>query len=106
MKIKTSPQVVIKDLRKYVDQVIEALGRSDALVTDESIVADLMEMGGTDYQSRRGNTEMWTQHAGKPEVAQANAELLRQAGEKLRVPIEPNDLIITVAYRLRNLGCG
>jgi hypothetical protein len=104
VKIKTSSQIVTKDLKKYVDQVTEAFGRPEALVTDESIVADLLEIGGTDYQSRRGNTETWTQHAGKPEVAKANAEALRQASEKLSIPIEPSDLIIAVAHRLRNLA--
>jgi hypothetical protein len=107
IKILPVSQVATKDLRKHVDRVLEALGHSEALVTDKSLVRDFLSMGGYPHQIQRGglfSKEPWEERPGNPEIARENEEILRRASEKLGLPLEPSDLIITVAHKLKNLA--
>jgi hypothetical protein len=107
MTLTSAPQIATTELQMFVDRVMEALGHPDAFVTDESIVGDMLEIGGTAFRMRRGgrhSTDPWVEMPGDPEIARRNADVLRRASETLRIPLEPADRIVAVARRLAALG--
>ncbi len=55
--IRLAKQAAVKELGKYVEEVIAALGKREALVTDETIVADLLELGENPHRVKRGDRE-------------------------------------------------
>jgi len=104
-KPKIAKRVAAKDLAKYVERVTEALGRKGALVTDESIIADLLESGEGPHKVRRG-TGPWEDRPGSPEVRKLNDDKLAHAMSALGVPLERREAIVTVAHRLKNFERG
>lgn len=107
IKILPSSQVATKDLEKHIDTVLEALGHPGAFVSDKSLVKDFLSSGGSAHQVKRGglfSKEPWEDRLGDPSIAKENAELLRSVSEKLGLLVEPSDLIITVAHKLKNLA--
>ena len=67
MTATSAPQIATTELQKFVDRVTEALGHPDAFVTDESIVGDLLEIGGTAFRMRRGGRHSTCRNeCGKP----------------------------------------
>jgi hypothetical protein len=102
---KIAKRVAVKDLAKYVDRVTEALGRKGALVTDESIVSDLLESGENPHKVRRGEGP-WEDRPGSPEVKKLNDWKLAEAMTSLGIPFERKEAIVVVAHRLKNFERG
>lgn len=103
-KIISASRLAAKDLQGYIDKVVEALGHPGAFITDESLVRDMLSAGDSPHQFRRGHTGPWEDRPGNPEIAKENAEILRVASEKLGLPIQASDSIVTVAHKLKNLA--
>lgn len=99
-------QAAVKDLGKYVEDVAEALGRKDALVTDESTVGDFLEMGEGPHRVRKGSTGAWVNMPGDPAIKKLNDQKLARATHLLGVPIERGEFIVVVARRLREFVRG
>lgn len=100
-------QAATQDLEAYVERVCEALGHPGALVTDESLVKDMLESGGDPHRRRRGgiySTEPWEDRPGDPEVKARNEARLAHARSMLGVPVEPGDRIVAVAKALSILA--
>ena len=106
MGIRLAKQAAVKDLQKYVDRVLEALGRKGSLVTDESIVSDFLELGGTDYRVRRGKETEWEPKTGDPIVAKRNDMRISTATGLLGIPMERSDAVVAVARRLKEFVQG
>lgn len=66
----------INDLRKWVGQVLEALGHPEAFVTDLSTCGDFWERGGREFEAKR-------------------------LSAKLGFRVEPADRVVDVAGKLR-----
>lgn len=77
--IELARQEESKKLEKYVNRVLKALGHPEALITDESMVWDMIGTFGEDMQKE-----------------------LDKARKKLKININSNELIINVAKRLRD----
>lgn len=106
MTATSAPRIATAELQKFVDRVTEALGHPDAFVTDESIVGDMLEIGGTAFRMRRGgrhSTDPWVEMPGDPEIARRNADVLRRASETLKSPLSrPTELSPSLADSLRS----
>lgn len=106
IKILPSSQVATKDLKKQIEMVMEALGSPSSLVTDKSLVSDFLATWYPD-RVRRGaffKAEEWERQLYDPLIVKENEDMLRRASEKLGLLVEPSDLIITVAHKLKNLA--
>ena len=79
-KIVLASQININRLQPFVDRVLKTLGVAGALVTDESLIADLLDF--------RPLTQDYTR--------------LRIAAEALGIPILGGDYLHEVAERLRS----
>jgi len=77
-------QEEVKKIESHVQKVIKALGHSDALVTDESIVSDFLTIN----------------FKNDPKFEKIRAKELKNACKKLKMEIGVNELIINVAKRL------
>ncbi len=88
-------------LAPYVDRVLEALlGHPDALATDESIVRHFLESGeGPHRWRRRGGPRQ--HYPGDPLIKAQNDALLASVAQQFGVPVERDDLVVAVAYRIR-----
>ncbi len=104
--IRMAKQAAVKDLEKYVERVVEALGKKDALVTDESTVKDFLEFGDVPHRVRRGSTGTWVNMPGDPAVKKVNDEKLVHATHLLGVPVERGEFIVVVARRLKEFVQG
>lgn len=103
-KVKLAKQVATDDLAEYVERVCVALDRPGALITDRSIVADMLEFGAKPFVARRGRTGAWVEHPGDPKIAKANEEMLRRASSRLGVPVSRSDYIVALARSVRDLA--
>jgi len=79
-RFELASQTNVNELQPYIDRVLKALGHSEALVTDESVVWDMLEVFSDEKNMQKQ---------------------LDKAHKILGVNINSNDLIITVAERLR-----
>lgn len=104
--IRMAKQAAVKDLEKYVERVVEALGKRDALVTDESTVKDFLDFGDGPHRVRKGSTGMWVNMPGDPEAKKQNDEKLAHATHLLGIPIERGEFIVAVARRLKEFVQG
>jgi hypothetical protein len=105
-EIKMAKQAAAKELGKYVERVAEALGKKDALVTDESTVKDFLDWSESPHRSRKGSTGTWVNMPGDPEVKKRNDEKLARATHALGVPVERADTVVAVARKLRDFMKG
>lgn len=80
VKIELAEQDKIKQLKPYVNQVIKALGHPEALVTDESIVFDFLDVFDIDER----------------------IEQIEKARKNIKVNIFSGDFIWKVAERIKN----
>jgi hypothetical protein len=88
-------------LAPYVDRVLEAAEHPDAIVTDESKIGDFLEIGGGPHRFRRARGPWGEWRPGDPEVKARNDALLASMVQQLGVPVEPRDLVVAVAHRVR-----
>jgi hypothetical protein len=110
-KFELADQNAVHDLSlaPYVDRILEAMGHSDALVTDESKIGDFLEFGGEPYLvrprhpigQRRLIQGPWKREPGDPEVKARNDALLANMARQFGVPVDPEDLVVAVAHRVR-----
>ena len=82
-KIELAPQDKVDDLQLYVDQVLKALGHSEALVTDESYISDFLPFIGS---------------MGRKEAFEKFSKKMK----KLGIEVKFEDSVIEVAERLKN----
>ena len=82
MKFELAPQDKIEELQPYVDRVLDAMGFSDVLVTDESYITDFIDF--TLNKTERS--------------AEVDALAV-----KLGVEVTVKDFVYAVAKRLRDL---
>jgi hypothetical protein len=99
----------VNALGEFVDRVVEALGRDGAFVSDESRVSDFLDWMGKPHRVRRhgGVTNPswapgWIEVPANPNAAAENVRRLARAVEQLHIAVEPDDLIVGVARRLRD----
>jgi len=104
--IRMAKQAAVKDLEKYVERVVGALGRKDALVTDESTVKDFLEFGDVPHRVRKGSTGTWVNMPGDPAVKEQNDKTLAHATDLLGIPVERGEFIVVVARRLKEFVQG
>jgi hypothetical protein len=104
--IRLAKQAAVKELGKYVEDVAGALGKREALVTDETLVSDLLEIGENPHRVKRGEAGMWQERPGNPEAKKRNDEQIGQAIHALGIPIEREDAVVAVAKRLRDFARG
>jgi hypothetical protein len=88
-------------LAPYVARVLEAVGYPDALVTDESKIGDFLEFGGEPHRFRRARGPWGERRPGDPEIKARNDAHLAHMARQFGVPVEPRDLIVAVAHRVR-----
>jgi hypothetical protein len=87
-------------LAPHVARVLEAVVHPEALVTDESIVRHFLESGeGPHRWRRRGGP--WQHYPGDPVIKAQNDALLASMAQQFGVPVERDDLVVAVAYRIR-----
>jgi hypothetical protein len=101
-RLELADQNAVHDpsLAPYVDRVLEALGHPDALATDESMVRHFLESGeGPHRWRRRGGP--WQHYPGDPVIKAQNDTLLASMAQQFGVPVERDDLVVAVAYRIR-----
>jgi len=79
-KIVLAPQDKIKELEPYMDKVLNALGHPEALVTDESMVTDFLDIFDKDSRVKQ----------------------IKKTQKKIKVDIFPGDYIWEVAERIKN----
>jgi hypothetical protein len=87
-------------LAPYVDRVLEAAGHPDALAIDESKIGDFLESFEGPHRLRRRGGE-WQSYPGDPAIKAQNDALLAHMAQQLGVPVERDDLVVAVAYRMR-----
>jgi hypothetical protein len=104
--IRLAKQAAVKDLEKYVERVVEALGHKGALVTDESTVKDFLDFGDGPHRVRKGSTGTWVNMPGNPELKKLNDEKLAHATDVLGIPVERSEFIVVVARRLKEFVQG
>ena len=75
-----APQDQTEELSPYIDQILEALGHPEALVTDESMIGDFRSFGITHEEK-----EIW----------------LNGLSEKLGIPIKSNDYLVDLSLILK-----
>lgn len=105
-KIEMAKQSATKELKEYVEDVAEALGRKGALVTDESTVGDFLEIGEGPHRVRKGSTGTWVNMPGDPVTKKRNDQKLALAQDFLGVPVERGETIVAIARRLRDFVKG
>ncbi|MBX3196637.1 MAG: hypothetical protein KF850_10135 [Labilithrix sp.] len=105
-KVELASQRERDALDPWVARVLLAFGREDALVTDESMVSDLLEIGGRPHRVRRGRKGSWLERPGDPAILEQNRHLLASVSAKLGVPVEEGDRIVDVARRVRACALG
>ena len=79
-KIELASQNKIDKLQPYIDKVLKALGHPEALVTDESMVCDFLDIFDKDERVKQ----------------------VKKAHKKIGVNIFPGDYIWEVAERIKN----
>ncbi len=101
-RLELADQNAVHDpsLAPYVDRVLEALGHPDALATDESKIRDFLESFEGPHRLRRRGGE-WQSYPGDPEIKARNDALLAGMAQQFGVPLERDDLVVAVAYRIR-----
>lgn len=103
MTFERAPSEAALALEDCVELVMAALGHPDALVTDESLVRDFLDLRGRDHRVKRRDGA-WVFVPAEPEVVAENEALLKAAHAKLGVIFFEGDLIIDVARRVRSVG--
>jgi len=104
MGIRLAKQAAVKELEKYVDAVAEALGRGGALVTDETHVFDLLEVGEKPHRETKYGVSQT--RPGNPEAKKRNDHTVAHAIHLLGIPISRDEAVVVVARRLRNFTLG
>jgi len=82
-KVEMAPSDMVGSLYLYVDKILEAVGHPEAMVTDESLISDFMDMNLS-----KKDMDKWYEDISR----------------KLKIKINPRDSIISIANNLKTCG--
>lgn len=93
------------DLSPYVVKVLDVIGDTTSVVTEESTLRDFLDPTGFDqriHTARSGMNHGWKMVPGDPIARHSNEDRLRRWGQILGFPLAPEDTFVLVARRLRS----